>query len=92
MNLKIFKKNLINNGFPNYIVDTEIKHFINKTEEHNIDNIVNHKQPINLYYKNNFKVIIRWTYHKKPYPKNVPPTDPIKKIRFIIYYNFKTPT
>ena len=34
---------LINNGFPNYIIDTEIKHFINKTEQHNIDNILNHK-------------------------------------------------
>ena len=43
MNLKIFKKTLINNGFPNYIVDTEIKHFINKAEQHNIDNILNRK-------------------------------------------------
>ena len=36
-----------------YIVDTEIKYFINKTE-HDIDNILNHKQSINLYYKNQF--------------------------------------
>ena len=34
---------LINNGFPNYIFDTEIKHFINKTKQHNIDNTLNHK-------------------------------------------------
>ena len=44
--LKNIKQTLITNGFHNYIVDTEIKHFINKTEQHNIDNILNHKQPI----------------------------------------------
>ena len=58
--LNNIKQTLINNGFPNYIV--EIKHFINKTEQHNIDNILNHKQSINLYKKkkkNNFIVIIR---------------------------------
>ena len=47
MNLKVLKI-LINNGFPNYMVDTEIKHFIDKTEQ-NIDNTLNHKQSINLY-------------------------------------------
>ena len=52
--LRNIKQLPINNGFPNYIVDTEIKHFINKTEQHNIDNILNHKQSINLYYKNQF--------------------------------------
>ncbi len=36
----------MNNGFPNYIVDTEIQQFINKTE-HNMDNILNHKQSKN---------------------------------------------
>ena len=30
--LKIIKQTLINNGFPNYIVDIEIKHVSNKTE------------------------------------------------------------
>ena len=34
---------LINNGFPNYIVDTEIKHFINKMEQHNIDKAINNQ-------------------------------------------------
>ena len=48
--LKNTKQTVINNGFPKYIVDTEIKHFMNKTE-HNSDNILNHKQS-NLYYKN----------------------------------------
>ena len=50
--LRNIKQTLINE-FPNYIVDTEIKHFIYKTE-HNIDNTQNHKQPINLHYKNQF--------------------------------------
>ena len=54
MNLKIIKQTLINNGFPNNIVDTEIKHFINKTEQHNIHNTLNHKQSINLNYKKQF--------------------------------------
>ena len=38
------KQTLINNAFPNYTVDTEIKHFINKTEQYNIDNTLSHKQ------------------------------------------------
>ena len=41
-------------GFPNFIVNTEIKQFINKPEQPNIDNNLNHKQLINLYYKNQF--------------------------------------
>ena len=41
--LKKSKQTLINNGFPNYIVDTEIKPFIKKNEQHNIDNIVDPK-------------------------------------------------
>ena len=52
--LKNIKQTLINNGFPNYIVDTEIKNFINKTEQHNIDNTLNHNQLINLYNKKQF--------------------------------------
>ena len=52
--VKNIKQTPNNNGFPNYIVDTEIKYFINKTEQHNIDNILNYKQSINLYYKNQF--------------------------------------
>ena len=52
--LKNIKQTLINNGFPNYIVDTKIKQFIDKTEQRNIDNTLNHKQSMNLYYKNQF--------------------------------------
>ena len=41
--LRNIKQTLINNGFPYYIVDNEIKHFSNKTVQDNIDNNVNHK-------------------------------------------------
>ena len=41
--LKNTKQTLINNGFPNYIVDTDIKNFIDKTEQHNIDNTINNQ-------------------------------------------------
>ena len=51
---KNIKQTLINNGFPKYIVDTEIKQFINKPEQPDVDNNLNHKQSINLYYKNQF--------------------------------------
>ena len=47
-------KQTLNNGFPNYMVDTEIKHFINKTEQYNIDNTLDHKQLIHLQYKIQF--------------------------------------
>ena len=43
------KQTLINNWFPNYIVETDITNFINKTEKPNIENTLNHKQSINLY-------------------------------------------
>ena len=49
-----FKTKINNNGFPNFIVDTEIKHFINKIEQHNIDIALKHKQSINLYNKKHF--------------------------------------
>ena len=79
----------------NYIVYTEIKQFINKTEQDNIDNTLNHKQPINLYNKTQYNCNYKIDEYilKKPYPKkkNVLPTDPTKKVRLIIYYNkFKT--
>ena len=52
--LKSIKQALIYNGFLNYIVNTGMKHFINKTEQCSIYNTLNHKQSINLYYKNQF--------------------------------------
>ena len=58
-NLNNIKQTLINNGFPNYNIDTENKHFIDKAKQHNIDNILNLRQAINVYDKPNFLVIIR---------------------------------
>ena len=52
--LENIKQTLINNGFPNYIVDTEINNFIYKTEQPNRENFLNHKQSINLYYEKQF--------------------------------------
>ena len=49
--LNNIKQRLINNGMPNYIVDRDIKHFIHKTEQHNIDNTLNYIEAINLFYK-----------------------------------------
>ena len=45
---KNIKQILINNEFSNKIVETEIKYFINKTEQYNTDNTLNYKQPRNL--------------------------------------------
>ena len=61
-------------------MDTEIKHFINETEQHNIDNTLNHKQPINLYYKKQFQSNYKIDEHilKKSSHKNVLPTYPTK--------------
>ena len=68
-------------GFPNYIVDTEIKHFINKTEQLNIDNTINHKQSINLYYKKQFHSNYKIDEHilKKPHPKKYHPYQSYQK-------------
>ena len=78
------KQTLINNGFPNYIVDPEIKHFINNTEQHNMDNTLNYKQSINLYCKTQFysnhkidEYILKTLSKKKK--KNVLFTNPTKK-------------
>ena len=49
--LKNIKQTFINNAFPNNIIDAKIKHFINKTEQYNIDDTLNYKQSINLHYK-----------------------------------------
>ena len=69
-------------GFPNYIVDTEIKPFIIKTEQYNMDNTLNDKQSINLYYQNKFYSNYKIDKHtKKPYPKKNVLTNPTKKVR-----------
>ena len=91
--LSNFTNELKNIKQTNYIADTEIKHFINKTEQHKINNTLNHKQSINLYCKNQFHSNYKIDEHilKKLIPKNILPTNPTKKVSFIIYYNkFKT--
>ena len=45
---KNIKQALFYNGFPKYIGNTEIKQFINKLEQRNIDNNLSHEQTINL--------------------------------------------
>ena len=79
--LKNIKETLINNGFPNYIVDAEVKHFINQTDQPNIDNILNQKQSINLYYKNQFHCNYKIDEYilKKLIPKKCSPYQPYQK-------------
>ena len=80
--LNNIKHTFINNGFPDYIVDTEIKHFINKTEQHIIDNTLNHKQLITLFYKKNYSNYkIDEHIRKNLIQKKVFPADPTKKVR-----------
>ena len=78
--MEIKYKNTISppTGFPNYIVDTEIKHFINI-----IDNTLNHKLRINLYYQNQFHNNSKIDEHilKTLCKKGDLLTDPTKKIR-----------
>ena len=52
--IKNMKQTLINSGLTNHFLDTKIKHFFNKTEQHIIDNTLNHKQSINFFYQNHF--------------------------------------
>ena len=70
-----------------------MKQFINKTEQHNIDNTLNHDRSIKLYYKNQFYSNYKIDEHvlKNLIQKNVLPIDPTKKLWLIVYYNkFKT--
>ena len=93
-NLKNIRQTLINNGFPNYIVDTEIKQFIDKPKQPYIANNLHRKQSINLYYKNqlhtNYKIdeqILKNLIHK-----NVLTSEPNKKNTLIITtINLKPP-
>ena len=89
------KQALINNGFPNYIVDEQIKCMIKNVNQQNKQCTTPPSQQtyIKLFYRNqmhyNYKSdekILRILIHR-----NMPPTDPYKKIKLIIYYNkFKT--
>ena len=86
---------LINNGFPNYIADKQIKRMIKNVNQQNIHCTTPPSQQayIKLFYRNqmhyNYKSDERISIlliHR-----NIPPTDPNKEIKLIIYYNkFKT--
>ena len=89
------KQALINNGFPNYIVDEQIKRMIKNVNQQNKQCTTPSSQQtyIKLFYRNqmhyNYKSnekILKTLIHK-----NIFPTDPNKKIKLVIYYNkFKT--
>ena len=80
-------------GFPTTLLILNVNNSLINLNNQTLDNILNHKQSINLYYKNQFYCNYKIDEHilKKTYPKHVLPTDPTKKVRLIIYYNqFKT--
>ena len=89
------KQALINNGFPNYIVDEQIKPTTKNVNQQNKHCTTPSSQQtyIKLFYRNqmhyNYKSnerILKTLIHK-----NILPTDPNKKIKLVIYYNkFKT--
>ena len=89
------KQALIDNGFPNYIVDEQINRMIKNVNQQNKQCTTPSSQQtyIKLFYRNqmhyNYKSdekIMKTLIHK-----NILPTDPNKKIKLIIYYNkFKT--
>ena len=89
------KQALINNGFPNYIVDEQVKRMIKNVNQQNKHCTTPPSQQtyIKLFYRNqmhnNYKSdekILKTLIHK-----NILPTDPNKKIKLIIYHNkFKT--
>ena len=93
--VKNIKQALIDNGFPNYIVDEQIKRTIKNVNQQNKQCTTPSSQQtyIKLFYRNqmhyNYKSdekIMKTLIHK-----NILPTDPNKKIKLIIYYNkFKT--
>ena len=89
------KQALINNGFPNYIVDEQIKCMVKNVNQQNKQCTTPPIQQtyIELFYRNqmhyNYKSdekILKTLIHR-----NILPTDSNKKIKLIIYYNkFKT--
>ena len=88
------KQALINNGFPNYIVDEQIKCMIKNVNQQNKQCTTPPSQQtyIKLFYRNqmhyNYKSdekILKTLIHR-----NILPTDPYKKMKLIYYNKFKT--
>ena len=83
------KQTLINNGYPNHIVDKQISLALNNSN----NNKDNDKETINLFYcsqfHQNYKLEERSM--KNIIKQNISPVDTNKKIKLIIYYRkFKT--
>ena len=85
------KQALINNGFPNYIVDEQIKRMIKNVNQQNKHCTTPPSQQIYIkpFYRDqkhyNYKSdekILKTLIHR-----NILTTDPNKKIKLIIYYN-----
>ena len=81
------KQTLINNNYPNTIVDKHINKFINtKFQQNSPDNKFNN---INIYYKSqmhsNYKLDER--IMKNILYENIRPTSPQNKVKLITYYN-----
>ena len=91
------KQALINNGFPNYIVDEQIKRMIKNDNRQNKHSTTPLPQSTNIYQTfftvtkcttiiNHMKKILKTLIHR-----NILPTNPYRNIKLIIYYNkFKT--
>ena len=89
--IKNIKQTLINNGFPNNIVDEQIKRMIKNVIQQNkhSDTPANKQAFIKLFLHNNGKSDEHIL--KTLIQKNIITTDP-QKIKLLIYYNkFKTP-
>ena len=87
------KQGLINNGFPNYIVE-QIKRMIKNVNQQNkhCTTLPSQKTYIKLFYRNQMhynyksdKKILKTLIHR-----NILPTDPDKRIKLIYYNKFKT--
>ena len=86
------KQALINNGFPNYIVDEQIKRMIKNVNQQNkrcttppSQQTFFYRNQMHYNYKSGEKIL------KTLIHRNILPTDPNKKIKLIIYYDkFKT--
>ena len=89
---RVIKQALINNGFPNYIVDEQINRMIKNVNQQNKHCTTRLSQQTFFYrnqmhynYKSDEKIL------KTLIHRNILPTDPNKKIKLIIYYyKFKT--
>ena len=88
------KQAFINNGFPNYIVNEQIKRMIKNVNQQNKHCTTQSSQQtyIKLFYRNQVhnnnksdEKTLKTLIHR-----NILLTDPNKKIKLIIYYKFKT--